>query len=260
MGKPTPIYTPANCAAAYQLIWGLSVFWRRPPGTDAWLAPLQAELEHDHIRILRHETREPDASHFLVSTQPHVAPAQIPRLLKGRLQHLVSDRLPKAFQRNYSLRSIGSTRREKLESYLQSQTAHHPMAEPRVQRRLRQRQINEPGIDLSAPRQTAHATYWYNLHIVMATEGRWMEIRDEVLTSMRDMLLKASRSKGHLLSRAGILPDHVHLTVGCSLGESPLEVALSYMNNLAFACGRRPVFRSSCYVATFGEYDLGAIR
>ena len=38
------------------------------------------------------------------------------------------------------------------------------------------------------------------------------------------------------------------------------QCSLSYMNNIAFVRGMEPVFTHSCYVATFGEYDLGAVR
>jgi hypothetical protein len=77
---------------------------------------------------------------------------------------------------------------------------------------------------------------------------------------MRDMVLKASSSKRHLLSRAALLPDHLHITIRCKIDESPQEVALSYLNNLAFAQGMPPVFRFGYFVGTFGEYDLGMIR
>jgi hypothetical protein len=74
------------------------------------------------------------------------------------------------------------------------------------------------------------------------------------------MLLKAGRAKGHRLSRAGILADHVHLLLGCNLAESPQEVALGYLNNLAYAQQMRRVYQFGFYVGTVGEYDLGAIR
>ena len=106
------------------------------------------------------------------------------------------------------------------------------MADPRVQERLERYQIFRPEVDLSQPRRTSHAEYWYNLHIVMVNDERYMEIRDEVLTGLRAMILRASDAKGHSLSRAGIVPDHIHLTLGCSLEESPEAVVLSYMNNL----------------------------
>jgi len=42
--------------------------------------------------------------------------------------------------------------------------------------------------------------------------------------------------------------------------ESPLEVAVGYLNNLAYAQGMKRVYQYGFYVGTFGEYDLGAIR
>ena len=61
------------------------------------------------------------------------------------------------------------------------------------------------------------------------------------LSTMRDMIRGAAKTKGHLLSRAAILPDHIHLALGCNLGETPEVVALSYMNNLSFALGMKAV-------------------
>jgi hypothetical protein len=73
------------------------------------------------------------------------------------------------------------------------------------------------------------------------------------------MILKIARQRGHLLSRAAIVADHVHLALGCGIAVSPMEVALCYMNNLAYAMGMRPVFMFSYYVGTFGEYDRGVV-
>lgn len=257
---PTPLYTPNDCPEpAYQLDWSYSVFWRTRPPDFAWLDELRRLNEPDGIRILQHEFQEPDVSQFLISTRPSVAPLLIVQRVKGRLQHLVHGTTRKPFRRNYSLRSIGSTRREKLEQYLAGQVSHHPLADPRVQQRLASYQEYRPEVDLSQPRRTSHALYWYNLHIVLVNEARYREIRDEVLSGLRDMICRAADGKGHWLSRAAIVPDHIHLTLGCNLEESPEQVVLGYMNNLAYACGMKPVFRFSYYVGTFSEYDLGVI-
>jgi len=53
--------------------------------------------------------------------------------------------------------------------------------------------------------------------------------------------------------------DHVHLTLGAQPKESPAEVALRYMNNLAFASGMKPIFEFGYFVGTFGEYNLKVI-
>jgi REP element-mobilizing transposase RayT len=245
---------------AYQLNWSVTVFWRVDPKTAAWLEPLQALTEPDGIRVLQHGFREPTRSVFLVSTRPPVAPATLVARLKGRLQHLLRSTIPRAFQRNYALRSIGSTRRDKLEHYLAGQLQHHPPADERVREQFARYQIHNPTVDLAAARATGHARFWYNLHGVLVNAERWREIRDEVLLRFREMLLRASAAKGHLLSQAAFVPDHLHFTLGCHPEEAPAEVILSYMNNLAYVWGMKAIFPFSGFVGTFGEYDLGAVR
>lgn len=256
---PEPIYTADNCEAAYQLDWSYSVFWRVMPCSFSWLEELKRRTEIDGIRILQHRFDRPNVSKFLLSTQPHVSPRAIVQRVKGRLQHLIRQEMPNAFRRNYGLRSIGSTKREKLERYLELQLKHHPMADPRVQQQLNNYQIRCPDVDLSQPRRTSHAVYWYNLHLVVVNDWRYMEIRHEVLLAFREMIQKVSRARQHYLSRAAIVPDHIHLTLSCNLEESPQDVALSYMNNLAYTCEMKPVFKFSYFAGTFSEYDLGVI-
>ena len=164
---------------------------------------------------------------------------------------------PKAFRRNYGLRSIGSATREIVEQYVRTQVAHHPMADARVQEILRSVQIDVPSVNLSEPRHSAHGLYWYNLQVCFINDGRCMEIRPEPLRRVREMIVKSAAKHAHLLSAGGIVADHIHLTLGCNVEESPGEVALSYMNNLAYACEMKRVFAFGFYVGTFGEYDLG---
>jgi REP element-mobilizing transposase RayT len=257
---PQPLYTPENTPAAYQLNWSYALFWHSPPKNFDWLEDLKRTTEPDHIRILNHSFDPPHVSKFLVSTLPAVAPELIPHRVKGRLQHLLQREMQNAFRRNYSLRSIGSTKRDKVEAYLAPQLEHHTMADERVQERLTQYQIHDPQVDLSDERQTSHAIYWYNLHLVFVMRDRDMYLAHEELSALREMARGAAKAKGHLLSRAAILPDHVHLALGCNLHESPEVVALSYMNNLCFTLGMKAVFQYSDWVGTFGEYDLGAVK
>lgn len=258
---PVPLYTAANCRDAYQLNWSLSVFWRSPASPNApWLDQLQRAAEPDGVRILEHRFRSPEVSQFLVSTRPETAPPAIVRSVKGRLQYLVREETPKAFRRNSSINSIGSASRDVVDEYVGSQLAHHVMADERVQQRLQDFQIHNSRIDLSQPLRGSHGEYRYNLHIVLVHDGRWNEIRNERLTAVRDMIANASQAKGHRLSRAAILADHVHLLVGCNYLESPQEVALGYLNNLAFAQGMQRSYQFGYYAGTVGEYDLGAVR
>lgn len=257
---PNPIYTSENCRnPAFQLNWSYSLFWHSAPSDTSWFEPLQSACEPDGIRILQHQLAKPTVSQFLISSLPGTSPKTIAQRVKGRLQYLLRTTIPRAFHRNYSLRSIGSADRETIEKYVRSQLIHHPCADYRVTEQLTTLQIHKKEVDLSAPSQSSHAVYWFNLHLVLVTEGRFREIRVEPLKSLHNMILNASSSKGHLLSRAAVLPDHVHMILRCDISESPEEVALSYLNNLAFAQGMRPVFQFSYFVGTFGEYDLGVI-
>ena len=76
-------------------------------------------------------------------------------------------------------------------------------------------------VDLSRPRESSHGRYWYNLHVVLENEGGWSEIDPSVLEAVWQMLLRAARAKSHLLSRASILANHVHLLLGCRPEEAP---------------------------------------
>jgi len=239
---------------------GLTVFWRATPVPDSeWFATLQQATEADGVRIIKHARTTGDAGQFFVSTKPHVAPQALIRSVKGRLQHEVGSIVPKALQRNYCLRGIGAATRSVVERYVADQLGHHRMADPDVQQRLARFQRSYPEVDLSRPSFSSHGQYWYNLHVVFVSDERWMEIRERVLEKRLTTIEAAARKHGHRLSRAAILPDHVHLTLGCAIGESPEEVVLSYMNNCAYACGMTPEFRFSYYVGTIGEYDRGAV-
>ena len=256
---PNPLYTADNCQFACPLQWGVSAFWREPMTDDQWLPALTSALDADGIRLLRHGFSGPQTSQFFVSTLPGVAPVTVVQRIKGRLQYLVRSARPQALKGNYAIRSIGNVTRELIEGYVASQVEHHRYADPRFAERLQAYQFVDDSLDLSRQRHTTHGVYWYNLHLVFVRKNRDAEWHDRELSATRDMILKASAARGYLLSRAGILPDHVHLVLGCPLENTPAEVALSFMNNLAFASGMRPIFQFGAFVGTVGEYDNRAI-
>jgi len=258
---PAPLYAPGNSTPAYQLRWSLALFPRAElPSDSTWLAPLKQATEADGVRVLECHRRAADVWQFLLSTLPAVAPPQIIRSVKGRLQHLLQAAHPKAFRRNFSLTSLGDANRTAVEQYVSDQLGHHRMADPRMQARLAQYQLEFPGVDLSRPVFSAHGRYVYNLHLVLVHAERWREASEEFLDATRDMVLKAARQKGHRLSRLAILADHLHLTLGAPYEHAPEEIALSYLNNLAYSHRMQPVYQFGYYVGTFGEYDMDAVR
>ncbi len=260
MANPEPIYSRENCSFSCPLEWGLTAFWREPIRRDDWFSGLAAATEADGIRLLGHRFEEPLISQFAVSSQPHVTPALILQRVKGRLQYAVRDERPKALKGNYALRSVGRVTREVIESYVASQLDHHRMADPRVQELLERFQIHRPDVDLSQPRRTSSGIYWYNLHVVLVHRERWNEVREDVLEGVCDMIVRVAQAKGYLLSRAGILADHVHLLLGCPIDVAPADVALGFLNNLAFVQGMRAVYQYGAFVGTVGEYTTAALK
>jgi REP element-mobilizing transposase RayT len=238
-----PIYARENCSFCCPLTWGVSVFWRAPVENAAWYRELAKALEPDGIRLLGHRFSNSRVSQFAVSTQAHVAPAEIIQRLKGRLQHAVQGLLPKALKRNFAVRSFGRVTRQTVEAYVASQLEHHRLADFRMQELLRQFQIHDPQVNLSQASRTAHGIYWFNLHVVLVHRERWSHAQEDVLSGVREMILRVASAKGFALSRAAILPDHVHLALGCPFDMAPADVALAFLNNLAFVHGMRPVYQ-----------------
>ena len=259
MPSLTPIYTHENCRLSCPLQWGVTVFWRKPEPDDGWHQDLATATEPDGIRLLSHRFSEPAISQFATSTQPHVSPLLVVQRVKGRLQHLVRRRVPKAFQGNYAIRSVGTVTRETVEAYVANQLGRHRMADPAVQARFAEYQIERPEVDLSQPQRTSHGMYWYNLHVVLVHRERWTEGRDDVLQRVHDMIIKSSDAKGYRLSRAGILADHVHLVLGCPIEVAPDEVVLGFLNNLAYVHEMKPIYQYGGFVGTVGEYTTKAM-
>lgn len=256
-----PIYTAANCRVAYQLHWSVALFAAQPwPGKDSWWQALQQAVDADGVRLLEFRLIEPTTGQLFVSTRPQLSPAQIIRSLKGRLQYLVREAIPQLWQRHYSITSVGDANNEVLQGYVARQVEHHPMADPRTTDRLKEAQFHDPRIDLAAPRASSHGRFTHSLQVVLENEGHGRDTREEFLAASRGMVVGVCRKKDWLLSRLGLVANHLHVLVGCGIDDIPRDVALSLMNNLAFAHGMKRVYEHSFYVGTFGPYDHGAIR
>ena len=257
--SPDPIYTAENCRFSHPLNWGVSVFWREPCSDDAWFPDLAAAVEPDGLKLKSHRFTENGVSQFVVATTPEVAPVKIVQRIKGRLQHLVRADRPKALKRNFALHGFGKVTRDVVEKFVAGQLGHHRMAEAEVQRRLEKYQISCFDVDLSQPQKTSHGLFWYSLHLVLVHQDRWNEIRESVLAKVNRRIRAVSEKKGYLLREAGILPDHIHILVGCPFELSPLEVSLRFLNNLAHVQGMKPIYQFGGFVGTVGEYSFRAL-
>lgn len=261
MSKLEPIYTPNNTRAAYQLNWSLTLFFRNSFSVPVDVfGLLRQQTELDAVRILENWQANSRQLRFLISTQPQVAPSQVVRSVKGRLQYLIRDEQPKLFKRNFSVCSVGETQNDRLNSYVAKQPARHPMADVGVQKRIEALQYFNEKVDLKEPRFSSHGMFLNNLHIVIENRDHLHCVDESQLCRIQGMIVRACSKKEQLLARIGLLSNHLHLLVGCDIESSPQSVALSLMNNMAYAMGMKAIHEFSYYVGTFGPYNRDAIR
>jgi len=80
-----------------------------------------------------------------------------------------------------------------------------------------------------------------------------------VLAAYQRSIIAGCRRHDWLLSRIGLLSNHLHILLAAGIADSPQSVVLSLMNNLAYSQAMKAIWRFSYYAGTFGPYDRGAI-
>ena len=133
------------------------------------------------------------------------------------------------------------------------------MADNRVQELVKSIQFHDEQVDLTCVRRSSHGEFRYALQIVVESDSGWQDVRPNVLTAYRQAIIASCRKHAWLLSRIGLLPNHIHVLIGPEIEDAPMDVALVLLNNMAFTQGMKPMFRYSFYVGTFSEYDRGVI-
>ncbi len=117
-----------------------------------------------------------------------------------------------------------------------------------------------PQVDLSVPTETNSGRYWYNLHLVLVVSERYRIGEPATLARIRETALRICAKKSYAASTLAVLPDHLHLAVRGAIEQSPEEIALSLLNNLAYVLDQRPWWQAGYYAGTFGEYGMAALR
>jgi REP element-mobilizing transposase RayT len=120
--------------------------------------------------------------------------------------------------------------------------------------------VVNPDVNLGQPTKTNSGRYWYNLHLVLVASERFRSDDPATLGKIRDTSLRICIKKGYELSTMAVLPDHLHLAVRGAVEQSPEEIALVFLNNLAHASDQRPWWAAGYYAGTFGEYGMAAVR
>jgi REP element-mobilizing transposase RayT len=261
---PQPLYSAADLHPAYELRYGWTGWPSEAPfpvdRIHQLLPDIGPEWEQDGIRLLEYNLA-PTEFLLTFSARPSVSPVTLAARAKGRLQHHCRRAdSPVAFSRKVSVRSLGHNHREQVEAYVARQADKEALADERFRDLLRQLCVAFPDVDLSKPTETNSGRYWYNLHLVLVVAQRYRIGEADTLLKVRDRCLRISQKKGYALSALAVMPDHLHLALRADIEQSPEEVALAFLNNLAFAVGQRALWESGYYAGTFSEYDMDAVR
>jgi len=260
-----PLYTASTLRPpAYHLRytgsgWPSTGLFPHLPPPSFW-EPLQTAWEADGLRMLERKW-SPDLIQFTFSVRPQISPVIFTARVKGRLQHaLRKAESPTEFSRKVAFRSIGANHRAEVENYIQAQVDKEQFVDPRFTELVKQFTVAVPAVDLAAPTATNSGRYWYNLHLVLIVQGRYRIADPDFLRTTHDWSFKIATKKGHTISRLAVMPDHLHIAMRGNIAHSPEEIALGFLNNLAFALGQRAHWEPCYYAGTFGEYDMGARR
>ncbi len=259
------LYSPLDLRPpAYQMryTWSgwpsMSKFPELPPST--FWEPLHAAWEEDGLRKLEQKWSA-ELIQFTFSVKPQVAPITFAARVKGRLQHALRKAcLATEFSRKVAVGTVGNNHRTDVEAYIEGQVDKEQFADPRFKAMLRQFTVADPSVDLAVATQTNSGRYWYNLHLVLVVAQRFRIADAELLGTLRDWSLKIADKKGYGISRLSLMPDHLHASLRGTIAHTPEDIALAFLNNLAYAAGQKAIWEPCYYVGTFGEYDMGAVR
>ena len=264
LAKPRPIYTPQNAYAVHALRYdwtgwlsGDAAFPATTSRAIAEAAPLWKGdgLEMETFRAMRHKVQ------ILFKTAPRVSPVFFNARVKGRLQHALRQAgTPVKFSRKVAFRSLGENIRDVVENYLRKQVRKEGFIDPRHVKRMHEFTVVRDRIDLSEPTTSLSGRYWYNLHVVMVVSGRRHIVAYSLLGRIRDGALRIADKKNYPLKSVSVMHDHVHMALRGDIAQSPEEMALCFMNNLAYMMGYNREWEARYYVGTFSEYGMDVIR
>jgi len=258
-----PLYRRENLNPAFQLRYSwtgwLKLAWKDMPDKSI-LDAIDPLWERDGLRRLEHRWAD-DYLQVTFSAMPDVSPVLLATRAKGRLQYSLRniDGFP-GFTRKVSIRSIGDNTSQDVAAYIASQVEKERFVDPRFRAMLEQFTCAFPVIDVATASESARGRYWYNLHIVLVVAGRGRYCDPEQLRTLYDRSLRIAERKAHKIAWISVMPDHLHLALRGNIDSSPLDIALGFQNNLAFAMGQVPIWQEGFYAGTFSEYDMGAIR
>jgi len=264
MARSRAAYTPTNVHITHSLHhdwtgWPLedATFPSTAPAAIRAAAPLWAG---DGLRLTNSKPT-PGTIQLCFAVGPEASPMFLASRVKGRLQHAFREGgTPVRFSRKVAVRTLGENTRQDVEGYVQKQVGKEGFIDPRYVARMKEYAVERHQTDLAQPVTSHSGRYWYNLHVVLVVGGRRRIADYTVLAAIRNGVCEAADASGYRLKSVSVMPDHVHVALGGKVDESPAAIALGLMNHLARRLRLGRIWQNGCYVGTFSEYGLDAIR
>lgn len=191
---------------------------------------------------------------------PWITPVRFSQRVKGRLDHALRQAGGfDGFSRKVGVRAIGDNTDPIVEDYLAQQQIRAEFADPRYRRMLSEFSGDFSEVDLGDPAVVRRGRYWFNLHVVAVTNGRFRMGREDFLPKISDGIPAWAAGEGMPLRRFALMPDHVHVALRGDPKRSPAEIAHALYVALNRVAGLR-LFSDRLYVGTFSAYSKRLLR
>ena len=154
---------------------------------------------------------------------------------------------------------LARTLRKTLRLYIASQVEKECFDDPRFRAMLAQFTCAFPAVDLAMPSESRGAVLVQFAHRPGCRGPRPVSRSCAASCPLRPRFADREK-KAHKIASISVMPDHLHLALRGNIDSSPLDIALGFQNNLAYAMGQVPIWQEGFYAGTFSEYDMGAIR
>jgi len=238
-----------------------------PLPDDDFFAALDSAWTTDGLRRIAHRW-QPDLVQFTFEAPADVSPEFVAARAKGRLDHaLRKSEWRHGFERKVAVRSLGENTLDVVLRYIATQLDRADLADPRYVNSLAEAAWEDGDIDLEEPVASGHGRYWYNLHLVAVTNGRWRIGREDFLPKVtvavrawsEELAANAAGKVRPGVHSLAVMPDHVHLAgAGRRRGHRMrLRGSLREALNRAAGC---LLFDPRVYAGTFSSYPLSHVR
>ncbi len=255
--SPKPTHRPDDVSVAYQLRchFGFPTYRRQPKFTDE-LIPVASEAlqriaNQNELHLLEFAFL-PHVLRCLVSLRSIDAPERVARTIKGNFTAALRPHgVAELWSRGTFVRSNGNVDDATISSYLAKQWGHH--------RDVPERNPDfvipchyESGLDPSELRHSSHCVFQYNVHFVFSVSRRARVLDPTISKNLIEYWRRLCESRGWMVWSIACVGDHAHMMLGLGLGDSPMDVALSLMNNSEY------VFQKQ-NMSLFKEFGLDSL-